>query len=66
MDFRAYGLSDKEVHDRIFVKANVLLQDGTGHDPVEGQCFQRMCLPCARSVLQTACRRIAAAFADVN
>ena len=66
MDFRAYSLSDKEVHDRIYNTANVLLQDGTVHDPVEGQCFQRMCLPCARSVLETACRRIAKAFEDVN
>lgn len=66
MDFRAYGLSDAEVHKRIYEYANVLLQDGTVHDPVEGACFQRMCLPCARSVLETACRRIAAAFADVK
>lgn len=66
MDFRDYGLSDAEVHKRIYVDANVLLQDGTVHDPVEGQCWQRMCVPCSRKVLETACRRIAAAFADVK
>ena len=66
MDFRAYGLSDAEVHKRIYEDANVLRQDGTVHDPVEGQCFQRMCLPCARSVLMTACQRIAEAFKDVE
>lgn len=66
MDFRGFGLSDAEVHHRIYDIANVLLQDGTVHDPVEGQCFQRMCLPCARSVLEEACRRIAAAFQDVK
>ena len=66
MDFTAYGLSDEEVHKRIYVDANVLLQDGTVHDPEEGQCFQRMCLPCARSVLKTACERICAAFKDVE
>lgn len=66
MDFRGYGLSDEEIHRRIYDEANVLLQDGTVHDPVEGQCFQRMCLPCARSVLETACRRIAQAFRDVK
>ena len=66
MDFRAYGLSDKEVHDRIYVKANVLLQDGTVHDPIEGQAFQRMCVPCARSVLETACKRIAKEFEDIK
>lgn len=66
MDFRGYSLSDEEVHKRIYIDANVMLQDGTVHDPVEGQCFQRMCLPCARSVLETACRRIAEAFKDVE
>ena len=66
MDFRDYGLSDEDVHKRIYVDANILLQDGTVHDPIEGQCWQRMCVPCARSVLMTACERIADAFADVN
>lgn len=66
MDFRDYGLTDEEVHRRIYDEANVLLQDGTVHDPLEGRCFQRMCLPCARSVLETACRRIADAFRDVE
>lgn len=66
MDFRGYDLPDEEIHRRIYDEANVLLQDGLVHDPVEGQCFQRMCLPCARSVLETACRRIADAFRDVN
>ncbi len=66
MDFRAYGLPDAEVHHRIYDVANVLLQDGTVHDPEQGQCFQRMCLPCARSVLETACRRIIAAFDDIR
>ena len=65
MDFRALGLSDEEVHKRIYEDANVLLQDGTVHDPVEGQCFQRMCVPCARSVLMEACSRIVKAFEDV-
>ena len=58
---------------RFFIRHNlknedalVLLQDGTVHDPMEGQCFQRMCLPCARSVLMEACRRIAKVFEDVK
>ena len=66
MDFSAYGLTEQEIHKRIYTDANVFLQDGTVHDPDEGQCFQRMCVPCARSVLMTACRRIAAAFRDVE
>ena len=64
LDFRDYGLTDEEVHNRIYRIANVFLQDGTVHDPEAGQCFQRMCVPCARSVLQEACRRIANAFAE--
>lgn len=64
LDFRGYGLTDEEVHRRIYVDANVMLQDGTVHDPERGHCFQRMCVPCARSVLVNACRRIAAAFRD--
>lgn len=66
LDFSDYGLSGEEVHNRIYIDANVLLQDGTVHDPEEGQCFQRMCLPCARSVLKEACERIAKAFEDVK
>ena len=66
MDFRAYGLTDEEIHKRIYEDANVILQDGMVHDPEQGQCFQRMVVACARSVLQAACERINAAFADVK
>ena len=66
LDFRGYGLSDEEVHKRIYQDANVFLQDGTVHDPEAGHCFQRMCVPCARSVLETACRRIRDAFSDID
>lgn len=66
MDFSAYGLSGEEIHHRIYDVANVILQDGTVHDPELGQYHQRMCLPCARSVLQEACTRIAKAFEDVK
>ena len=66
LDFTAYGLSGEEIHKRIYEDAAVLLQDGTVHDPIEGHCFQRMCVPCARSVLMEACRRIAKVFEDVK
>ena len=66
MDFTACGLSGEEIHKRIYEDALVLLQDGTVHDPIEGQCFQRMCLPCARSVLMEACHRIVKVFEDVK
>lgn len=66
LDFRGYGLSDREIHQRIYEKANVILQDGIIHDPDEGEGFQRMCVPCPRPLLKKACRRIADAFKDVN
>lgn len=66
LDFRGYGLSDEEIHHRIYVDANVMLQDGTVHDPDHGQCFQRMCVPCPRSLLMTACQRIRDAFLDLD
>ncbi|MDR3122552.1 MAG: pyridoxal phosphate-dependent aminotransferase [Treponema sp.] len=62
LDFNGYGLSDEAVHNRIYKDANVMLQDGLVHDPEEGACFQRMCVALPRSVLETALKRIAAAF----
>lgn len=65
LDLSASGLSDAEIHARIYDQALVMLQDGTDHDPEKGQCWQRMCMPCARSVLQEALERIADVFQDV-
>ncbi len=64
LDFSAYGLSGEEVHHRIYDKANVLLQDGTVHDPDLGGQFQRICVPCAREVLLEGLRRIAREFPE--
>lgn len=64
LDFSAYGLSEKEIHRRIYDEANVVLQDGTDHDPANGQQFQRMCLTAPKSVLRTALKRIADVFSD--
>jgi len=58
LDFRGYGLTDKEVHDKIYKDANVILQDGLVHDPQNGECFQRMCLGCPKSVVEEAFNRI--------
>ncbi len=66
LDFSQLGLSDEEIHKRIYTDANVILQDGTVHDPDNGQCFQRMCIPCPRPLLKKACERIAKAFEDVK
>ncbi|MEA3334439.1 MAG: MalY/PatB family protein [Chloroflexota bacterium] len=61
LDFRGYGLSAAEIHDRIYNKANVVLQDGERYGP-EGQGFQRICVPSPRSILREALQRIAAKF----
>ncbi len=66
LDFSASGLTDAEIHTRIYDKALVLAQDGVVHDPGQGQCFQRICVPCARSVLAEAMQRIAAEFTDIK
>lgn len=62
LDFRGYGLSDAEIHERIYSRANVLLEDGTMFDPDEGQGFQRICVPSPRSLLKEALERIAEQF----
>ena len=64
IDFSGYGLPDAEVHRRIYSPegADVCLQDGLAHDPDQGACWQRMCVPCARSVLAQALERMAAQF----
>lgn len=66
VDFSACGLSGEEIHDRIYNKANVYLQDGLVHDPEEGEFFQRICVPCARSVLEEALERIYEQFTDIT
>jgi len=63
MDFSAYGLSSKEVHDRIYNKANVVLEDGELFGP-EGAGFQRICIPCPRSILEEALERIYGEFKE--
>ncbi|MBT3319282.1 MAG: pyridoxal phosphate-dependent aminotransferase [Clostridia bacterium] len=65
MDFRGYGISDKEVHDRIYSEANVLLEDGFLFG-AGGDGFQRMCIPAPRAVIKEAFERIAGAFADLG
>ena len=61
LDFRGYGLTPAEVHKRIYVDANVVLEDGEMFG-LEGTGFQRMCVPSPRSLLQEALKRIAAQF----
>lgn len=65
MDFSGYGISPKEVHDRIYNRANVLLQDGIMFGE-EGREFQRICVPSPRPMIQEAFERIAREFEDLN
>ncbi|MDR2908528.1 MAG: pyridoxal phosphate-dependent aminotransferase [Oscillospiraceae bacterium] len=60
LDFSGYGLSGEEIHRRIYDNARVLLQDGLVHDLRGGECFQRICIPVPRALLEEALTRIAA------
>lgn len=58
MDFSGLGMSSKEVHQKIYIDANVVLEDGEMFGP-EGTGFQRICVPSPRSILKEAMERIA-------
>ena len=61
MDFSGYGISPKEVHDRIYNKANVLLEDGKMFGE-EGLHYQRICISSPRPMIKEAFERIAREF----
>lgn len=65
MDFNGYGLSDQEIHHRIYNKANVLLEDGWMFGK-EGEGFQRICVPSPRPLIKQALERIAVEFQDLE
>lgn len=65
LDFSGYGLSPKEVHDRIYHKANVLLEDGVMFGE-EGIQYQRICIPSPRPIIKEAFERMAREFEDVK
>jgi cystathionine beta-lyase len=62
MDFRDYGLSRDEIRKKIYVDANVLLEEGLMYDPDEGVGFERICLSSPRPMVQEAFKRIAEQF----
>ncbi len=62
MDFRDYGLTPEQIHERIYNRANVVLEGGVMFDPGNGGGFERACLPTRRSLLKDAFNRIAAEF----
>jgi cystathionine beta-lyase len=61
MDFKGSGLSQKEVHQKIYVDANVVLEDGEMFG-AGGEGFQRICVPSPRPLLEEALERIARQF----
>jgi cystathionine beta-lyase len=61
LDFSNYGLDPEEIHDRIYMKANVVLEDGKMFGQGSEQ-FQRICLPTPRAFLETAMQRISMQF----
>lgn len=61
MDFSAYGLTEAEIYERIYLKANVILQEGRRYSPQES-LFQRMCFPTPKPLLEEALNRIAREF----
>lgn len=63
-DFRGTGLSDIEIHNRIYNRANVCLDSGTGYDPSKGGGFERICIPAPRAIIKEAFERISAALMD--
>ncbi|CAM3694622.1 MalY/PatB family protein [Marinicrinis lubricantis] len=65
MDFSEYGISPEEVHDRIYNKANVLLEDGRMFGE-EGLQHQRICIPSPRPIIKEAFERIAREFEDIR
>lgn len=61
LDFSAYGLGPGEIHDRIYNRANVVLEDGAIFGS-RSALFQRICLPSPRSLIHEAMERIAPCF----
>lgn len=62
MDFRGCGLSAQEIHHKIYIDANVVLEGGAMFDPDHGDGFERICVSTRRSLLQEVFERIALQF----
>ena len=65
MDFSAYGLTAKQINERVFTRAAIGGEGGTEFDPEEGASFVRFCLASPRSFVQEVFRRLESAFADL-
>lgn len=65
LDFTAYGISDDEIHRRIYDTAGVILQHGTLFDPEGSVGFQRVNMPSPRAKILEGFERIAKEFDDL-
>ncbi len=65
MDFSKTGLTEDEIHDRIYNQAHVILEDGKAYDETRCRLFQRMALCSPRYILEDAFERLGKVFADV-
>ena len=65
LDFRAYGLRECELNERIVDKAGLWLDNGAMFGK-SGEGFQRINIACPRSVLAEALERLATAFDDIK
>lgn len=61
LDFSGSGLSPEDVHNRIYNKANVFLEDGKIFGS-GSEHFQRLCVPTPRKILRAALERIQKEF----
>lgn len=61
LDFRAMGISDKQLNDILINSAEVGFNAGSGFGK-QGEGFERMNLACPRSTVAEAMQRVAAAF----
>jgi len=61
MDFSGSGLKPSEVHKKIYIDANVVLEDGEMFG-LGGEGFQRICVPSPRPLIKEAMERIAKEF----
>ena len=65
LDFNKSNLSNPIIHDIIYNKANVFLQDGVEHDPLYGKGYQRMVIAYSKDKVMLALKRINEAFKEV-
>ncbi len=62
VDFSGYGYSQDLLQYLVNQEANVCVQGGLSHDPVNGEYYLRFAASCPRSVIFTAVDRISEAF----